>query len=100
LPGEADGTGRIGSLAVYERIQGLLARLPDHPLTLDDVKVVGEKDPTMARLRRAIPTGFPVEQFGVRLTVPDDTSDIGAPVNVHIYRWRPAKEPSAGTGRG
>lgn len=39
-------------------------------------------------------------EFDLRLTVPDDTSDIGAPVNVHIYRWRPAKERSAGTGPG
>ena len=83
---------RIGSLAVYEQIQSVLARLLDHSLTLDDVKVVGEKDPVMARLRRAVPAGFPIEQFDVRLTVPDETSDVGAPVNLHIYRWRLSNE--------
>jgi hypothetical protein len=91
---------RIGSLAVYERIQGMLAHLPDHPLTLDDVKVVGERDPMMARLRRAVPSGFPIEQFDVRITVPDDTSDVGAPVNLHIYRWRLSNERPAVTRRG
>lgn len=79
---------RIGSLPVYERLQQILAQLPEHLLTLDDVTVVGETDSAVTRLRGAIPAGFPIEHFDVRISLPDDTSDAGAPVNLHIYRWR------------
>jgi hypothetical protein len=91
---------QIGSLAVYERIQGLLARLPGRLLTLDDVKVIGETDPMMARLRRVVPSDFPIEQVDVRFSVPDETSEDSTLVNLHIYRWRLPDGSAAATPRG
>ena len=90
---------RIGSLPVYERLQHVLARLHERPLTLDDVTVVGASDPVVARLRRAIPAGFPIETFDVRLGVPDETSEAGFPINVHILRWRLSGQDNGAQGK-
>lgn len=79
---------RIGILSVYERLQHVLAGLSGRPLTLDDVTAVGASDPVVARLRRAIPDDFPIENLDVRIGVPDETTEAGSPSNVHVLRWR------------
>lgn len=53
----------------------------------------------MARLRRAVPSGFPIEQFDVRFSVPDDTTEEGTPINLHIYRWRLSNGDADGAQR-
>jgi hypothetical protein len=92
-----------GSMPVYERIQGVLQRLPDIRIPLRKVVAIGEHDPVLRYLRQSLPVTVPPEGFQGTLTLPNYFSSspyvVGddATVQVYLYRFTPNGSTAAAT---